>query len=40
MAEEDVPADAEVVTPPPPAPPRVWLDGEDVSGCHPVYYDY
>jgi hypothetical protein len=40
MAEEDVSADAEVVTPPPPAPPRVWLDGEDVSGEGLFYGDY
>jgi hypothetical protein len=38
MAEEDVSAEEVVVTPP--VPPRVWLDGEDVSGEHPVYFDY
>jgi len=34
MAEEDISAEEEVVTPP------VWRDGEDVTGENPYYGDY
>jgi hypothetical protein len=37
MAEEDLPAEEDVT---PPVTPRVWLDGEDVTGEGLFYGDY
>jgi hypothetical protein len=39
MAEEDVSADEEAVVTQP-VTPRVWLDGEDVTGEGLFYGDY